>query len=137
MIYKLEPIKKKRVFEFLFENGKWFKEGNLKAIVYPRESFEFGYGTVKIFYAVSVSKKVAKRAVVRNRIKRLLRESLRKASKIDMEDSFGRFQYVFLNWTQAPNRASEIRLADVYPTVKNLLVDACKYFKDISTETQN
>jgi len=125
------------VFDFLFEKGKWFKEGNLKAIVYPREPYEVEEGTIKIYYAVNVSKKISKKSVVRNRIKRLLRESLRKIAKIDMEDSFGRFQYIFLNWLQSPNRPCEIRLADVYPTVRKLLLNACDYFKDLSVGVRN
>lgn len=137
MVYQLLPIKKKKVFEFLFENGKWFKEGNLKAVVYPRESYRLEESTIKVYYAVNVSKKVSKKSVVRNRIKRLLRESLRKTAKIDMEDSFVRFQYIFLNWIQAPNRPCEIRLADVYPTVRKILFNAYDYFKDLSVGVQN
>lgn len=125
------------MFDFLFKNGKWFKEGNLKAIVYPREPYRCEEDTIKIYYAVNVSKKISKKSVVRNRIKRLLRESLRKTAKIDMEDSFGQFQYIFLNWLQSPNRACEIRLADVYPTVRKLLLNAYDYFQDLSLGARN
>jgi len=126
--YKLETIKRKKEFEFLFENGKRFSQGNLRLVVFPKSEEEINAEPYKIYYAVHVSKKTSKKSVVRNRIKRLLRESLRFLARNNMNDKLHIFKYIFLGWIQAPQRACEIRLKDVLPHVELGLTSAVNYF---------
>ena len=73
-----EKLKQKREIDLLFTKGKWNSCGNLRIISInlekkPQENFELLNQKI----GVSVSKKNFKKAVDRNRIKRLLRESYR------------------------------------------------------------
>ncbi len=128
MKYKLETIKRQKEFEFLFENGKRFSSCSLRAVVLPKTATELENEKCTIRYAVQVSRKVTKKSVVRNRIKRLLRESLRKISKEEMKDKIYIFKYIFLNWLTAPKRPCEIHLSDVYPLTYSVLNEAYLYF---------
>ncbi|MGB9771772.1 MAG: ribonuclease P protein component [Candidatus Kapaibacteriota bacterium] len=124
MNYKLETIKRKKVFELLFANGKRFSIGSLRLVVLPRGRGEPEAELNKIFYAVQVSKKATKKAVVRNRIKRLLRESLRYLARSGMKEKLHSFKYIFLGWVDAPQRACEISLKDILPIVEKGLTVA-------------
>lgn len=127
MLYKFEPIKRQKLFDFLFQNGKRFSEGALRAVVYPSD-VKVQSTKFTIFYAVYVPKKQVRKAVVRNRIKRLLRVALRKVATDDYPDSFWIVKYVWLGWNSAPNRPCEISLGDVYPSVKNVMSQALNFF---------
>lgn len=74
-----EKLKQKKEIDLLFAKGKWQTSGNLRIIsidLDKKPSVEIQTGNQK--FGVSVSKKYFKRAVDRNRIKRLLREIYRK-----------------------------------------------------------
>lgn len=118
MNFQLETIKRKRDFEKLFASGKRFSIGSLRLVVLQKEQSGEQSELNKVYYAVQVSKKATKRAVVRNRIKRLLRESLRYLAKTAMKDKLHIFQYIFLGWVDAPSRPCEIHLKDVLPLVE-------------------
>lgn len=85
-------------------------------------------GNGKIIYGITVTKRTAKKAVVRNRIKRLIRESLRQYFKkrCDLENC--QLKIIIITWKKAPHRPSLIRLNDVSPVIEKLLQDACKYY---------
>lgn len=65
----MKTIKSKKTIDNIFSNGKKFSSGNILAIYIPSEETEF-------LFAVSTKK--YPRAVDRNRVKRLMRESVRK-----------------------------------------------------------
>jgi len=67
-------LKKTKDFQGVFSKGKGFREGNLFLKVGVGSE-----GTTK--FGIVVSKKVAKQAVVRNRIRRLLKEALRQEAE--------------------------------------------------------
>ena len=74
-----EKLKQKKEIDLLFAKGKWQTSGNLRIIsidLDKKPSVEIQTSNQK--FGVSVSKKYFKRAVDRNRIKRLLREIYRK-----------------------------------------------------------
>ena len=74
------------IFDLLFEKGKWLSQGNLRIISLdlekkPQEDFSLSNQK----FGVSVSKKYFKKAVDRNRIKRLLREVYRLNKEVYLE----------------------------------------------------
>ncbi|CAA7195730.1 ribonuclease P protein component [Chryseobacterium potabilaquae] len=91
---RAEKLKKNAEITLLFEKGKWLTSGNLRIITlknkptFPIESTKF---------AVSVSKKYFKKAVHRNRIKRLMREAYR-LNKSIFQQAFGEKTLTMLFW---------------------------------------
>ncbi|WP_172281380.1 ribonuclease P protein component [Chryseobacterium sp. LAM-KRS1] len=91
---KEEKLKKTNDITLLFEKGKWRTNGNLRIILLkdkpnlPVEASKFG---------VSVSKRYFKKAVHRNRIKRLLRECYRLHKDL-FKESFGERTMAMLFW---------------------------------------
>lgn len=91
---RAEKLKKNTEISLLFEKGKWRTSGNLRIIILkdkptlPVEAPRFG---------VSVSKRYFKRAVHRNRIKRLLRECYR-LNKDLFRQAFGEKTMAMLFW---------------------------------------
>ncbi|AZA91509.1 ribonuclease P [Chryseobacterium nakagawai] len=94
---RAEKLKKNTEISLLFEKGKWRTSGNLRIIILkdkptlPIESGKFG---------VSVSKRYFKRAVHRNRIKRLLRECYR-LNKVLFQEAFGEKTMAMLFWVSS------------------------------------
>jgi len=94
---KAEKLKKDTEIALLFEKGKWKTCGNLRIIVLkekptiPIEQAKFG---------VSVSKRYFKKAVHRNRIKRLLREAFR-LNKEAFKEAFGEKTFAMLFWVSS------------------------------------
>ncbi len=88
---KQEKLKQKNDISLLFEKGKWKTCGNLRIIYIKNE--EIPYPKI----GVSVSKKFFKRAVHRNRIKRLLRESYR-FHKTEYQEAFGPNSHAMIFW---------------------------------------
>ncbi|KMQ72035.1 ribonuclease P protein component [Chryseobacterium koreense] len=107
---KKEKLKKKSEIDLLFAKGKWHSCGNLRIISMnleqkPQENFELKNQKV----GVSVSKKYFKKAVDRNRIKRLLRESYRLNKSIFIP-KFGTQSISMLFWVskEIPRHYSEV-----------------------------
>lgn len=89
-----EKLKRKSEIDHLFKKGKWLTVDNVRVIhVQSSESFSVPNHRV----GVSVGKKFFKRAVDRNRIKRLLRESYRLNKAIYLE-AFKEKSIVMLFW---------------------------------------
>lgn len=89
-----EKLKKKSEIDLLFKKGKWISVENLR-IIYLNSSEKYPIDLHKI--GVSVSKKFFKRAVDRNRIKRLLRESYR-LNKSAYLSAFGKESFAMIFW---------------------------------------
>lgn len=119
---KLQSVKGKSRFDEIFKTGQRF---NNKDCIFFVKYEEFpSQGGLKerriINYAVAISKKIAKKAVVRNRIKRLMRESLRQILKSDSNLFNGISEFVII-WRWAPKHRSLIGLREVKDSVNNVL----------------
>ena len=94
---RAEKLKKNTEISLLFDKGKWRTSGNLRIIILkdrptiPIETGKFG---------VSVSKRYFKKAVHRNRIKRLLRECYR-LNKDLFKETFGEKTIAMLFWVSS------------------------------------
>ena len=94
---KAEKLKKKDEITLLFEKGKWKNSGNLRIIILKHHP-ELLTENVKL--GVSVSKRYFKKAVHRNRLKRLLRECYR-LNKGLFETAFGDKTLAMLFWVSS------------------------------------
>ncbi len=94
---RAEKLKKNTEITLLFEKGKWKTHGNLRIIVLKNKPATPVDHTK---FAVSVSKKYFKKAVHRNRIKRLLRECYR-LNKEMFTEAFGDKSMAMLFWVSA------------------------------------
>ena len=95
-----EKLKSKNEITLLFEKGKWRTFGNLRIIIlknkenHPVSDFKFG---------VSVSKRYFKKAVDRNRFKRLLRECFRLNKEL-YKEAFGELSHAMLFWASSEKK---------------------------------
>lgn len=91
---KEEKLKKENEITLLFAKGKWRSCGNLRIIILKNHP-DLQNENVKL--GVSVSKRYFKKAVYRNRVKRLLRECYR-LNKDLFKTSFGDKTIAMLFW---------------------------------------
>ena len=85
-----------------------------------------------IYYGVTVSKKVAKKAVIRNRIKRLMRESLRIVAKEIEIKKLLPIEKIIISYYSAPKHPMQISLKNVLPAVKSLLKQAYLHYEGMN-----
>lgn len=71
----------------------------------------------QIFFGVTIGKRIAKRAVIRNRIKRLLRESMRVVLNDSNDEMVNYIEKIILSYKSAPQHPSEVGLKDILPLV--------------------
>lgn len=91
---KEEKLKKDNEITLLFAKGKWKSCGNLRIIILKNHP---DLHTENVKLGVSVSKRYFKKAVYRNRIKRLLRECYR-LNKDLFKESFGEKTIAMMFW---------------------------------------
>ncbi|MBM2815688.1 MAG: Ribonuclease protein component [Ignavibacteria bacterium] len=132
---KLLPIKGFDAYSEAYKEGKKFELSTAKASVtfrMPNEVlFERQNNDDNVYYGVTIGKKTAKRAVIRNRVKRLLRESLRKSIKIDIRNGeICPFLKIIIIWKRTPLHPKLISLKDVLPVVQNIVKNAVSYYNN-------
>ena len=113
---KLERLKRKKFIQQLFAEGKTVTVFPLKLIYLPSEH-DSPYKTQA---AVSVSKRNFKKAVQRNRIKRLMREAYR-LNKHLVYDSENTKKHIFMFIYQGRNEKD-------YATIENKMKELLKAF---------
>lgn len=91
---KKEKLKKNNEISLLFEKGKWRSSDSLKIILLKNKPI---VSIEQARFGVSVSKRYFKKAVDRNRIKRLLRECYR-LNKGLYNETFGEKTIAMLFW---------------------------------------
>lgn len=101
-----EKLKKKNEITLLFEKGKWRNSGKLRIIILKNHP-DLPVDNVKL--GVSVSKRYFKKAVFRNRVKRLLRECYR-LNKDLFKENFGDKTVAMLFWVspELPSKFQEV-----------------------------
>lgn len=109
---KTEKLKNKTEISLLFEQGKWYSYKELSIISLSKENLE----NQKV--GVSTSKKFFKKAVDRNRVKRLLREVYRLNKKLFV-NTFGS-QSINMIFYRSP------KLPTHYSQLQGLFVKLCE-----------
>jgi len=109
-----EKLKKKSDIDLLFKKGKWLSVDSLR-IIYLRSSDKNPIAAHQ--FGVSVSKKFFKKAVDRNRVKRLLRESYR-LNKNLYKEAFGDSSVAMLFWVSK-------ELPGHYSSVESQFLNLC------------
>ena len=84
----MKPLKGNKKIDFLFDKGKRCSSEFLSCVFLKQE-------TDVLFYVVSVPKKFFPRAVDRNKIKRHLREVIRKNEDVFIKNGFGWYMIIF------------------------------------------
>lgn len=121
--YYLKSLKGKNTFSQAYSSGKKFYRDDAFAVFcYNNEK------TINYYIGISVGKKASKKAVIRNRIKRLIRESIRVIMKELKEDAIEfAADKIIIGWRTAPKRPGMITLDDVLPEIRDLFADAHRY----------
>ncbi|MBU3678523.1 MAG: ribonuclease P protein component [Candidatus Kapabacteria bacterium] len=106
------PLKGFGAFEETLRSGRRVTAGplSLTAVTMAGSDEE----SASVMVGVTIAKRIAPRAVVRNRVKRLLREGVRRqvAERGDQLQA-RRISRLILNWRQAPTSVMRLHLADV------------------------
>jgi len=129
MLIYCKPIKGYNAFSDVFKIGTKLKTKYLFSSVVLNKNIKKNE-LHTIYYGVTISKKIAKKSVIRNRVKRLLRESIRHLLKELDTTKLATINSIILVLKLAPNHPKEISLENVMSAVKNILEQAfnlCKY----------
>ena len=110
-----EKLKKKKEIDLLFSKGKWSSVDDIR-IIFLKSSEKHTIESHKI--GVSVSKRYFKKAVDRNRIKRLLREAYR-LNKPSFFEAFGDKCFAMLFWVSKEK-------PEHYKNVEQQFLNLCK-----------
>jgi ribonuclease P protein component len=130
----LMPLKGFESFKRIYENGKKFYNVNSYAV------FRFKSGTcvefvdvVNCYFGITVSKRASKSAVIRNRLKRILRVAIKQAFADTLSDKTGmNIESIIISWKKAPKHPALIRLGDILPEIRNLFINADDYYHKYS-----
>lgn len=135
--YKLKPAKGHGVFYKIIKSGRkivdppvissicFSDECDISDLSMINQRQKDNHKTQIIFYAVSVGKKVSKRAVVRNRIKRLMRAALLDVFRRN-EIAAEKIEVIALSWVRKIEKPQMIKLADVLPHIEAVIIKALK-----------
>lgn len=123
-VQKTASVKGKTNFLSIYRNGKRFYKSSCRAVVVYRTEDD---SSETLYLAVSISKKTAKKAVVRNRIKRLLRESIRIILNEKDDGRLSPIKKMIISWHSAPKHPALIQLSDVLPVVQDVFFQAEKH----------
>ena len=126
----IRPLKGFNCFAKVFENGKKFYVENLLLITVSKDNeliIKKSSQPNICYYGVGSSRKINKKGVIRNRIKRLLRESIRQLF-VEKEIDLTYIKYCVLLYNKKVTHPKLIRLKDVKPLVKEAFDKANIYY---------
>ncbi len=110
----IKPLKGFNAFGEVHKVGRKVHSNDCTLIYTIKRSGELS----AISYGISVPKRNCKKAVIRNRIKRLLRESLR---QLALELEKRQMQEVLIYWRKIPKAANLISLKEVLESLEYTL----------------
>ena len=115
----VRPLKGQDAFNNVMRSGRRTTSGPLSlSAMSNRDHIPVGI----LSFGVTIGKKTAKRAVMRNRVKRLLRESIRQIIPTrSLLLSNAGIHTLVLVWRSAPSASKLLRLTDVKPHVEAAL----------------
>lgn len=118
----VRPLKGQGAFNDVMRSGRRTTSGPLSLTA----AFSGDRSSVETFsFGVTIGKRTAKHAVVRNRVKRLLREAVRRSVPARSQAlSQAGIHTVVLVWRSAPKAPMLLRLSDVHPHVAAALDQA-------------
>ena len=122
-----KPIKGYNAFSDAFKVGIKLKTKCLFSSIVLNTSTDDEQHTILL--GVTISKKIVKKAVIRNRVKRLLRTSFRLLLNEFDAIELKAINNIILVWKFAPQHPKEITLDNVMPAVKNILEQAFNLYK--------
>ncbi len=126
----IKPLKGYKIFNRVFNDSYKYKSSKLLiAVKFDEDNSD------DLFLGVSTSKKNSKKAVCRNRVKRLLRESIREINK--EKDSLIYFKNIILIWQVPLDKPSLLNYNDVYSEVKGLLNRAISKYNEKNSNSHN
>ncbi len=128
----LTPIKGNLLFQSIFKKSK--KISNSKLAIYivfrnnsnqGRQAEDCAKHPIAIKYAAMVKKKIVKKAVCRNKVKRLVRVSLRELLRDPANlDLSMHTQYVIVMWNSPLGKPNELKLSEVKQEIAELFARA-------------
>ena len=129
---RIAPLKGHEAFPKVFKKSRKFTEKDAVLFVQfcTKEDNSGETELLKtVHVGVTIRKKTAKSAVMRNRVKRLLRVAMRNVLK-EIENTHGHvpFKAIIAMWQKAPERPMQLGLAHVEPVIQQLLSQALKYY---------
>jgi ribonuclease P protein component len=136
----LVSLKRAIDFSATLRFGKRFTHGRITAVV----QFCSAANTEApkaVGVGVSIRKKTAKKSTVRNRVKRLLRVSIRRAlgeiEELGYFENGCAFERIVVFCNSAPQMPSLLRLDDVLPDVRSVLTAAVEYYQQRMNRHEN
>lgn len=139
---KVKPLKGFNSFSSLFKTGKKFYEDNALGVFlfdfdkYEATNFTKSIDSEFFYLGVSVSKKNAKKAVVRNRIKRLLREAVKKIFQERYTQCEHHLRFGIIVWRAGVSHPAQIKLSDVYPALVQIFDNVDRFYKSKKIKAQ-
>ncbi len=124
----LRTIKRSNYFKTIYESGKKFRYNYVGTVIIFKNNTNISYNNT-LNYAVVIGKKIVSQAVTRNRIKRLLRETLRQLSK-KYKDKIIYIDKIILSYNMAPKHLKLIKLQEIMPAVEIILKQAFFYYEN-------
>ncbi|MDR0927270.1 MAG: ribonuclease P protein component [Ignavibacteria bacterium] len=128
---ELKSIKGHGCFTEIYQHSKKYRAGGASvAVVFTTNAMEYVSTDVAnwhtIHFGVTIGKRYAKKAVVRNRIKRLLREALCIVVSESATSALLRIDKLIISYYNAPTHPMQIHLDDVLPDIRKIWQQICK-----------
>lgn len=134
-VMRLQPLKGYDAFGNVFRTGRRFSNGKATAMIVFRPAVsasELCTGATpeqQIVYFGVTARKRTRPAVLRNRIKRLVRESLRQIASEHDRTEPSPFREIVVIWNAVPPRSSLLGLETVLAAVRDVLERATGYYQ--------
>lgn len=116
------PVKGNSSFMKIINESKKFHSSSAIAFVCFKPCKPLAKNDINpeaVYIGVGISKKICKKAVVRNRVKRLLRESIRNGLKNYSESQF--IHYIIVLWRKKVTKSKDLNLKIVTNEINELL----------------